>query len=212
MIVDPEILFESVFQTLRLINEFNKADSKRQKARPPSVPAFVIHAIVEEYKHVYKDILTHEERESIRGDFKADKLLKLLTSRLSAQQQSELIDECLRPHSYLESQIPGYIKVTLSGVSMSQKFYMSLWQDKESIRDRIGDSITEMKHSQTLPAPGYGIQIGPCRKTRPGGIPIGCNSRRGLVEIHNDTYTNRMNNFLNQMRWYFVSRRSGVTR
>ena len=167
--MSSEILFQSTYLVISGINNLHDSSIS---CSPLTVTDLVIDSLLVRVRDLYKQLSVDEKRILV-DFFKSEKPIVLITTRFSAQNQSQLIDELLREGSFTCSRIPSYLKVSLNGVSASQKFYSSFWPTKTPVRPPISHPTptSQPKHvkvSVYRPQDRFDD-----RPRRPGGVHVG---------------------------------------
>ena len=169
-----------------MISGTNHLHESSVRCVPLTVNDLVIDSVLVHIRELHKHLSDEEKR--VIGDFvKSERPVTLITTKFSAQQQSQLIDELLREGSFTSNRIPQYLRVTLSGISASQKFYSSLWPSKaSSVRPSSPHKTPIARHHKSTKVSVYRPQDRfDNRPRRPGGVHVG--QRKPLdFKVYND--------------------------
>ena len=156
-----------------MIQGINHLHESSVRSSPLTVTDMVIDSILVRVRDLYKH-LSEEERQILLDFLKSEKPIALITNRFSAQQQSQLIDEILREGSFTCMRIPGYLKVALTGISASQKFYSSFWSSKATDAQSSTPARTQITSLDPIKVSIYRPQDRfEHRPRRPGGVHVG---------------------------------------
>jgi hypothetical protein len=191
--VQPDILFQSAFLMIQAMNHLH--DSIK-RSLPMTVTDLVMNEILMHIREAYRS-LSDEEKDVLSGFVKSDKPITLLTTRLSAHQQSELIDAILKEGSYTNSKIPPYLRVTLVGISSSQKLYSSFWSPKPKISAVTPRTVDHHRKLKPIKVAVYRPEDRFIdRPRRPGGVHVGPPRKPLKVEIYNNSIFNQFNTYI----------------
>jgi len=165
------------------INHLHDASSR---ARPLSVSDMVIDSVLLHIRDMYKD-LSVAEKHILVDFFKSEKPITIITTRFSAKEQSQLIDELLMEGSFTCSKVPKYLYVPLTGISASQKFYSSFWTSPNPPVCSAKCTPVPMSHPKPVKVCVYRPQDRfDHRPRRPGGVHVGPRKPVPEFKVYND--------------------------
>ena len=169
-----------------MIVGINHLHDASYRARSLSVMDMVIDSVLQHIRDMYKD-LSVAEKHILVDFFKSEKPVTIITTRFSAKEQSQLIDELLREESFTCSKIPNYLCVTLTGISASQKFYSSFWTSPNPTVCSAKCTPVPMSRPKPVKVSVYLSQDRfDHRQRRPGGVHVGPRKPVPEFKVYND--------------------------
>jgi hypothetical protein len=194
--VDPNLLFDTVLALLKIAN--------KSRSRRFSVDLIVVRDLSHAVSHLWKDVLTQEERSIFSGYVASEKPLYLIKNKLTAAQVSAILTELTRESCPFRTAVPPYILLPMETIAATANFVSwlgdtSMWSmgtskpPKRKISPKKSVSSFINTPEDREPFPKQGIDIFPV--ARPRGIQIGTSksrSRRIEFRVHNDTILRRL--------------------
>ena len=196
--MDPNLLFDTVLGLLKIAN--------RSGARRLSVDLIVVRDLSHAVSHLWRDVLTPEERYIFSGYVSSEKPLYLIKNKLTAAQVSEILTELTKDSCPFRKTVPPYILLPMETIAATANFVSwlgdtSMWSTGTSKPLKRKMTIKPQKSVSSFIntpedrefSPKQGIDIFPV--SRPRGVQIGTSksrSKRIDFRVHNDTLLRRL--------------------
>lgn len=136
--VDDELFFQCTISVLRMANQ------PRSKI---SVDLLVIRALVEEFEHLWRNVLSDEDKKIFKSYLTSERPLYFIKNKLTAQQVSGIFTELTKETFPFRSAVPKVILVTMETIAATTNLVS--W---------IGDSSKSLM-SMSLPSMGFGEKV-----------------------------------------------------
>lgn len=136
--VDDELFFQCAISVLRMAN---------QPRSRVSVDILVIRALVEDFEHLWKNVLSDDDKKIFKSYMTSEKPLYFIKNKLTAQQVSEIFTEITKETCPFRNAVPKVILVPMETIAATTNLVS--W---------IGDSSKSIM-SMSLPSMGFGEKV-----------------------------------------------------